>query len=38
MDQYYYYAVCIFLISIFSITATILETRSVSIIYKYCVV
>ncbi|PCG95941.1 ATPase, P-type, K/Mg/Cd/Cu/Zn/Na/Ca/Na/H-transporter [Penicillium occitanis (nom. inval.)] len=28
MDQYYYYAVCIFLISIFSITATILETRS----------
>ncbi|OKL61963.1 hypothetical protein UA08_02661 [Talaromyces atroroseus] len=28
LDTYYYYAVCIFLISLFSITATILETRS----------
>ncbi|KAL1975314.1 hypothetical protein VTN31DRAFT_3706 [Thermomyces dupontii] len=29
LDEYYYYAICIFLISVFSITATILETRSV---------
>ncbi|KAJ5081402.1 hypothetical protein NUU61_009666 [Penicillium alfredii] len=28
MDQYYYYAVCIFLISVFSIGTTVLETRS----------
>ncbi|XHG00469.1 hypothetical protein AWENTII_003921, partial [Aspergillus wentii] len=28
LDEYYYYAVCIFLISIFSIGATVLETRS----------
>lgn len=29
MDEYYYYAVCIFLISAFSIAATVLETKSV---------
>lgn len=29
MDEYYYYAVCIFLISVFSIGTTVLETRSV---------
>lgn len=29
MDEYYYYAVCIFLISVFSIATTVLETRSV---------
>ncbi|KAJ5095152.1 cation-transporting ATPase [Penicillium argentinense] len=28
MDEYYYYAVCIFLISVFSIATTVLETRS----------
>ncbi|KAJ5126238.1 hypothetical protein N7476_009436 [Penicillium atrosanguineum] len=28
MDEYYYYAVCIFLISAFSIAATVLETKS----------
>jgi len=30
LDQYYYYAVCIFIISVASITTTLLETRSVS--------
>lgn len=30
MDEYYYYAVCIFLISFFSIATTVLETKSVS--------
>lgn len=29
IDEYYYYAVCIFLISVFSIGTTVLETRSV---------
>jgi hypothetical protein len=29
MDEYYYYAVCIFLISVFSIGTTVLETKSV---------
>ncbi|CAG8392173.1 unnamed protein product [Penicillium salamii] len=29
MDEYYYYAVCIFLISFFSIGTTVLETKSV---------
>lgn len=29
MDEYYYYAVCIFLISFFSIATTVLETKSV---------
>ncbi|KAJ9203835.1 hypothetical protein DTO164E3_2189 [Paecilomyces variotii] len=28
LDEYYYYAACIFIVSIFSIGATILETRS----------
>ncbi|KAF7173245.1 hypothetical protein CNMCM5623_005483 [Aspergillus felis] len=28
LDEYYYYAVCIFLISVFSICATILETQT----------
>ncbi|KAJ5501698.1 ATPase P-type K/Mg/Cd/Cu/Zn/Na/Ca/Na/H-transporter [Penicillium expansum] len=28
MDEYYYYAVCIFLISFFSIATTVLETKS----------
>ncbi|KAI5300506.1 hypothetical protein KEM56_002389, partial [Ascosphaera pollenicola] len=28
LDQYYYYATCIFVISVFSIGATVLETRS----------
>ncbi|ODH51733.1 hypothetical protein GX48_02200 [Paracoccidioides brasiliensis] len=28
LDEYYYYAICIFLISVFSITATTIETRS----------
>lgn len=30
LDEYYYYAICIFLISVFSIGATIIETKSVS--------
>lgn len=30
LDEYYYYAVCIFLISVISITTTLIETRSVS--------
>jgi cation-transporting ATPase 13A3/4/5 len=29
LDEYYYYAVCIFLISLFSICATIIETQTV---------
>jgi hypothetical protein len=29
MDEYYYYAAAIFLISVFSITTTVIETRSV---------
>lgn len=29
LDEYYYYAVCIFLISFFSISATVIETKSV---------
>ncbi|KNG82285.1 putative P-type ATPase [Aspergillus nomiae NRRL 13137] len=28
LDEYYYYAVCIFLISVFSIGATVIETKS----------
>jgi cation-transporting ATPase 13A3/4/5 len=28
-DEYYYYAAAIFLISLFSITSTVVETRSV---------
>jgi cation-transporting ATPase 13A3/4/5 len=28
LDEYYYYAVCIFLISLFSICATIIETQT----------
>lgn len=31
LDEYYYYAAAIFLISVFSITTTVIETRSVSI-------
>lgn len=31
LDEYYYYAVCIFLISAFSISATVIETKSVCI-------
>ncbi|MCJ1469965.1 hypothetical protein MMC07_008610 [Pseudocyphellaria aurata] len=31
LDEYYYYAVCIFFISVISITATLLETRSTMI-------
>ncbi|MCJ1260209.1 hypothetical protein MMC22_000068 [Lobaria immixta] len=31
LDEYYYYAVCIFVISVTSITATLLETRSTMI-------
>jgi hypothetical protein len=34
MDEYYYYAVCIFLISFFSIATTVLETKSVRLILK----
>jgi len=30
IDEYYYYAGCIFLISVVSITTTLIETRSVS--------
>ena len=30
LDEYYYYAVCIFLISLVSITTTLVETRAVS--------
>lgn len=30
MDSYYYYAACIFILSVGSITATLVETRSVS--------
>jgi len=30
LDEYYYYAACIFLISVVSITTTLIETRSVS--------
>lgn len=29
LDEYYYYAVAIFLISVFSISTTVIETRSV---------
>ena len=29
LDEYYYYAVCIFLISVSSISATVIETKSV---------
>ena len=29
LDEYYYYAICIFLISVVSITTTLIETRSV---------
>lgn len=29
LDEYYYYAVCIFLISVFSIGTTVIETKSV---------
>jgi hypothetical protein len=29
LDEYYYYAAAIFLISVFSITTTVVETRSV---------
>lgn len=29
MDEYYYYAAAIFLISVFSITTTVVDTRSV---------
>ena len=32
LDEYYYYAICIFFISIISITTTLLETRSVRIL------
>lgn len=31
LDEYYYYAICIFLISVVSITMTLVETRSVSL-------
>jgi len=31
MDQYYYYAIAIFLMSVGSIVTTLLETRSVSL-------
>jgi len=30
MDSYYYYAACIFVMSVGSITATLIETRAVS--------
>ena len=30
LDSYYYYAVCIFTMSVASITATLIETRAVS--------
>lgn len=30
LDQYYYYAIAIFVISVGSITTTLIETRSVS--------
>lgn len=30
MDQYYYYAACIFIISVVSIGTTVLETKAVS--------
>ena len=30
LDEYYYYAVCIFVISVFSILSTLFETKSVS--------
>ena len=30
LDQYYYYAICIFVISLVSITSTLIETRAVS--------
>ncbi len=32
LDDYYYYATCIFLISVFSITTTIIETKAVCVI------
>ena len=32
MDEYYYYAAAIFLISVFSITSTVIETRSVCVL------
>ena len=30
LDSYYYYATCIFIISVFSIATTIVETKTVS--------
>ena len=30
LDEYYYYAACIFVISVVSITTTLIETRAVS--------
>lgn len=35
MDEYYYYAVCIFLISVFSIATTVFETRAVRTSHPY---
>ena len=35
LDEYYYYAVCIFLISVISIITTLIETRNVSIHKTY---
>lgn len=35
LDQYYYYAACIFLISVVSITTTVIETRAVGILFRY---
>jgi hypothetical protein len=32
LDEYYYYATAILIISVFSITTTIIETRSVSLL------
>lgn len=34
LDEYYYYAVCIFLISVVSITTTLIETKSVRYLYR----
>lgn len=31
LDEYYYYAICIFLISVVSITTTLLDTRAVGV-------
>lgn len=37
MDDYYYYAFCIFVISAFSIISTLIETKEVILIFYVCI-